>query len=266
MKLTFSKANAKTAKLMTVAALQPFLSGGRKVYSLDLLSGVTCPGAKDCHSWAKVDPQTGKAHIVDGPHNQFRCFSASTEVQYPAVRELRGRNTEAIKAAVKIGRSNVARLIMDCLPKKAGIIRYHVGGDFYSRTYLEGAVDAALTRPDVLFYFYTKSLDHLKAVVSTELPTAVLSRGIILPNMRVTGSVGGKYDALLDTLGLRQAKVVFSEDAASEAGLQIDHDDSHAACEGGNFALLLHGTQPKGSEASKALSILNGVGTYSRKG
>jgi Gene product 88 len=262
MKLTYSKANAKTQKLMTVAALQPFLSGGRKVYSLDLPSGVTCPGAKDCHSWAKVDPQTGKAHIVDGPNCQFRCFSASTEVQYTAVRELRYRNYAAIKDACIHG--NVANLIIGCLPTNAGIIRYHVGGDFYSRTYLEGAVAAAKIRPDVLFYFYTKSLDHLKAVVAKE-PTANLLFGRILPNMRVTGSVGGKYDNMLTELGLRQAKVVYSEVDASTAGLQIDKDDSHAACEGGSFALLIHGTQPKGSTASKALSILNGTGSYSRK-
>ncbi len=32
-----------------------------------------------------------------------------------------------------------------------------------------------------------------------------------------------------------------------------------------NFALLIHGSQPKGSEASKALSKLKGISGYSKK-
>jgi len=58
----------------------------------------------------------------------------------------------------------------------------------------------------------------------------------------------------------------------AEAGvLPIDHDDSHAACpslRGDDFALLLHGTQPKGTEAAEALKALRKSGTkhsYSRK-
>jgi hypothetical protein len=32
-----------------------------------------------------------------------------------------------------------------------------------------------------------------------------------------------------------------------------------------DFALLIHGTQPKGSEAATALKALKGKGSYSRK-
>ena len=55
-----------------------------------------------------------------------------------------------------------------------------------------------------------------------------------------------------------------AEEQAEELGLPIDHDDSHAALNGGSFALLLHGTQPKDSDASKALKALKGKGSYSR--
>ena len=68
--------------------------------------------------------------------------------------------------------------------------------------------------------------------------------------------------------GLKEARVVFSESEAAELGLAIDHDDSHAVENNGqSFALLLHGTQPAGSEASKALQALKASGTkfsYSR--
>ena len=67
---------------------------------------------------------------------------------------------------------------------------------------------------------------------------------------------------------LRSAKVVFSESEAVELGLDIDHDDSHAArpsMRDQDFALLVHGTQPKGSDAATALKELKGKGSYSRK-
>jgi len=47
--------------------------------------------------------------------------------------------------------------------------------------------------------------------------------------------------------------VVYSEREAENLGLEIDHDDTHAAFGKENFALLIHGTQPKGSAASEAL-------------
>jgi hypothetical protein len=57
--------------------------------------------------------------------------------------------------------------------------------------------------------------------------------------------------------------VVFSEEEADRLGLEIDHDDSHAADPNWrnlNFALLIHGSQPAGSKASKALQQLKKKG------
>ena len=72
--LKYSAANAKTEALKQVDELKPFLDGKRKIYSLDLLSGYSCPFAKACLSKA-VDGQNYGRHIVDGPENEFRCFS-----------------------------------------------------------------------------------------------------------------------------------------------------------------------------------------------
>jgi hypothetical protein len=88
-----------------------------------------------------------------------------------------------------------------------------------------------------------------------------------LSNLVLTASRGGKYDRFIDEFKLREAVVVFSESEASDLGLDIDHDDSHAADpskRNQSFSLLIHGTQPKGSEASKALRDLKGLGSYSR--
>ena len=89
-----------------------------------------------------------------------------------------------------------------------------------------------------------------------------------LDNFILTASYGGRDDYLIEELNLRSVKVVFSEAEAEEKGLPIDHDDSHAArpsMRDQDFALLIHGTQPKDTEASKALKALKGKGSYSRK-
>jgi hypothetical protein len=56
-------------------------------------------------------------------------------------------------------------------------------------------------------------------------------------------------------------------DAANAAGLEVDHDDSH--CFGDKpFALLVHGTQPKGSiwgAAIRARRALKQFSGYSKK-
>ena len=50
-----------------------------------------------------------------------------------------------------------------------------------------------------------------------------------LHNFVLTASYGGRDDHMIDEFNLRSAKVVFSEAEAAELGLEIDHDDSHAA-------------------------------------
>ena len=116
--------------------------------------------------------------------------------------------------------------------------------------------------PDRLFYAYTKSLQYwLKYKEWTEH----------LPNFILTASRGGRDDHLIAEHNLRESVVVFSEEEAYNGGLEIDHDDSHAArpdLAQNNFALLIHGVQPKGSEASEALKILKRdkvKHSYSRK-
>jgi len=237
--LKFSKANTKT-KALYDAGVVP---GGTKVYSLDLPSGYTCPGAKDCLS------KCVNGKIQDGPDCKFRCFSASQEVTYPAVHAARVHNLHTIQGCGNSRKAIRERILKD-IPRDAGVIRYHVAGDFYKMIYLLAAYDVARIRDDILFYGYTKSLHLLEKADLMEDP----SIGRVLHNFRLTASRGGKYDHLIDKMAIREAVVVFSEDDAWP--LDIDHDDSHAAKEGGDFALLLHGVQPAKSEASKALYLI----------
>jgi hypothetical protein len=253
--LKFSNANAKTEALKKVPELAEYLKDKRKIYSLDLLSGYSCPYAKACLSKAVVQLD-GRRKIKDGKDNEFRCFSASQEVQYTNVFNSRKHNFDLLRQS-----NNMDLLLMDSLPKNAGIVRIHVAGDFFNPEYMSAWWTLAYLNPKVLFYAYTKSLRYWLQTV-TEMP--------ILDNFVLTASYGGRDDHLIDdpTFNLRSAKVVFSEAEAEKLGLEIDHDDSHAArpsMRDKDFALLIHGTQPKGSEAATALKELKGKGSYSRK-
>ena len=71
-------------------------------------------------------------------------------------------------------------------------------------------------------------------------------------NFYLTASYGGKFDHLIDEgSGI---PVVNSVEDADTLGLPVDVDERHCFTPG-PFAILLHGTQPKGSEAGKAARI-----------
>ena len=253
--LKFSKANAKTQALKNDSELADYLTDKRKIYSLDLLSGYSCPYAEKCLSKAVVQPD-GKRKIKDGKKTEFRCFSASQEVQYTNVYNSRKHNFDLLR---KQNHEEMVSLINGSLPENAGIVRIHVAGDFFSLPYMHAWYMVAALNPNVLFYAYTKSLKFWVGGIN-ELP--------ILHNFVLTASMGGTQDHVTENYGLRKTVVVFSEAEAAELGLEIDHDDSHAAkpsLRDQDFALLIHGTQPAGSKAAQALKELKGKGSYSRK-
>lgn len=219
----------------------------RKIATFSLPAGHSCPFARDCLSKAG----RGSGKIRDGKHTQFRCFAASQEATYPNVRENRWHNLDIIK-----GRSvnQISDAIRRSLPV-SDIVRVHVSGDFFSQVYFDAWIDIARNNPMTIFYAYTKALRFWVARLD-RIPT----------NFKLIASRGGREDYLIDQYGLRCAEVVFSQAEAVEKGLEIDHDDSLAIYGTQSFALLLHGTQPKGSEAAKAWASLKySVGGYSKK-
>ena len=248
MSIKFSKANSKLVKLYKVQELQKWLEGKRKVYSLDLLSGHNCPFANECLSKA-VERADGSRHIQDGPNTQFRCFSASQEAQYPNVYNPRKANSDTLRNLCdSYDEYTVAQHINDAMPKDLGICRIHVAGDFFRQKYFNAWIIVAKANPDKLFYAYTKSLVYWLRM-RDEIPS----------NLVLTASRGGSRDDLIIPHGLREAVVVFSEKQADEKFLGIDEDDSHAAVpewREDSFALLIHGTQPKGTEAAEALKVI----------
>ena len=250
--MKFSAANTKLKKLYKLAqtTLKKWLGEkiGRataKVYSFDSLSGVDCPFAFLCKSQAE-EQEDGSRRIKDGPDTKFRCFSASQEVLFTNTYKSRKRNHDAIHSLETS--DDMADALCAALPKDARVIRIHVSGDMFSHKYFLAWCKVAERNDNVLFYAYTKSLVYW-----------VRSRDRVPSNLVLTASYGGRNDELIAQHGLRSAKVVFSEQEAADLGLEIDHDDNHAcdpAKANQDFALLIHGVQPKGSEAAAALKIL----------
>lgn len=228
-KLKFAKGNAKLAK---------------HVATFSLPAGHSCPAALLCQS--RANRNTGV--ITDGQQCQFRCYAASGENLFRNVRVSRWRNFDALRACD--GVLAMADLIERSMPVK-GIThcRIHASGDFFSQAYFDAWLLVAQRKPNVIFYAYTKAL-----------PFWIKRFNDIPANLRLVASRGGRYDNLIDACQLRSVRVVLSETEAKKANLPLDHDDSHVWQGTGDFVLLIHGTQPAGTYASKVLYALRRQG------
>jgi len=230
---------------------------GQATAILSLVAGVACPGAKDCKSQV-VETENGN-RIQDGEFTEFRCYAASMELRSNNAYELHKRNYEVLRNAKTV--QDKVNVIVNSI-KAQGIdqdcrrVRIHASGDFFVQSYFDAWLQVAEQFPEIIFYAYTKSIKFW-----------VRRMDSIPANFKLTASYGGHMDALIDEHGLKNVKVVYSVEEAKKQSLPIDKDDSHAWNYDGNFAQLIHGTQPAGSLASKALQALRkkGIMGYSRK-
>lgn len=200
---------------------------------LDIPAGLCCPKSKICKSWATVD--NGKTRIVDGQDTLFRCYAASQEAQYPNVHEKRLYNYKLILKALKEG--NAVELIDKSINKNLRLTRFHSSGDFFSLDYVKACVRVAELNPNNIFYAYTKSNSFFLDIGRPS-------------NFHICPSWGGTEDHLIHYFD-RSSRVVFNKEEAKD--LPIDHDDS-LCMQPGHHCHLLHGTQPKGSDAGKELA------------
>jgi hypothetical protein len=219
-----------------------------RIMHLSLPSGHTCPAALECLSKAHID--TGK--ITDGKDTRFRCYAAMQEARHTHVRKQRWQNFLLLKQ--KSRKQMFIKLLSSLKPhhdryiknhNQQPIIRAHVGGDFFNKSYFLAWMDLAKHYAPTWFYAYTKRIDLWTDNID-----------IIPSNFELNASRGGKFDHLIDKHKLKSAEVVYSHDEAKQKRLELDHDDSKAYTRGPSFGQLIHGTQPAQSEASKALTLL----------
>lgn len=230
--MKFQKANRKLKKLAERLGVPH-----RVIYSFDLPAGFTCPAANECKAFAVPNGHDNGYHIQDGPHTIFRCYAASDEVKYQSCRDGRWKNFDSLKAAGIRNVDAMTKAIQDALPVRARIVRIHTSGDFFTAEYLLAWLRVIRDNPDVRFYGYTKRADLL---ADRELPD----------NLNLVYSVGGIHDRLAMELGLQYCLVV--NDPGDRDDLPIGDDEMNALTGSGSFRLLIHGTQPKGTEQARA--------------
>jgi hypothetical protein len=151
----------------------------------------------------------------------------------------------------------MVELISDSLPaglRRGGLLRVHIGGDFFKADYFQAWKEVAEKFKKITFYAYTKSLHIWEKFIN-----------VIPDNFILTASKGGRFDEKIELLGLKSAEVFLSEEEATMANLEIDHDDSHAWEGKESFALLIHGQQKAGSKASEAQKALRKKGIHGIK-
>ena len=223
------------------------------ILTFSLPAGHACPHAKDCKSKADRDYGT----IRDGRQTTFRCYAASMEARHGSVRRSRWHNYDRLLACGS--KREMTHLILVSLTTFAVYVLLLDSGDFFNADYFGAWLDAVRQRPRTLFYAYTKALPFWVQRLD-EVGTGYKSGDI--PNLVLTASYGGSRDELIERHGLRYARVVHSEAEAEDLGLELDHDDGHAMNHGPSFALLIHGTQPAGTEAAQAVRELRNQGEF----
>jgi hypothetical protein len=231
-----------------------------------LPAGYTCPFATVCKNFpAKWEgplkggkfkkPSSWEKNVKAGPKAEMMCYAARAQGQYP------GANVQAFKNLDLIKKMKTKEKIADLIVRSmkyhnldnTDVLRIHEAGDFFNQEYFDAWVEVAKRLPNTLFYAYTVSLPYYMA------------RKDSLPNnFKVIASMDkNNEDFILDN-DLRYSRVVNSPEEAKELGLPIDVDDSLAWGTDDNFALIIHGGQPKGSEAAKALKKNREAGLYDK--
>lgn len=215
-----------------------------------LPAGYTCPLATVCKNFAAKPGKkfSDGGSIKGGPEREFMCYAAREQGQYKNLGKKVFRNLELLKLAEKSGGvKGMADLIIDSIKfynlENTKIFRIHEGGDFFSDDYLKAWIMVANTFTNTIFYTHTTSLNYW-----------LNNRGSIPKNLRLIASMDKNNKDIILKNNLRYSTVVYSVEEAKKLRLRIDYDDMIAATTDNNFALLIHGGQPKGSDASKAVS------------
>jgi hypothetical protein len=247
--LGFSKGNAKLE--------WPYFS---------LPAGYTCPFATVCKNfpakwegpikggkWKK--PASWEKNVKPGPQAEIMCYAARAQGQYP------GANVQAFKNLDLLKRMKTKEKMSNLIIKSieyhglanTDILRIHEAGDFFSQDYFDAWIEVAKKMPQTLFYAYTVSLPYYMA-----------RKNSLPKNFKVIASMDKHNEKFIMDNGLRYSRVVGTEEEARVLGLPIDVDDSIAWSSDDSFALVIHGSQPKGSEAAETLKQNKKSGLYDK--
>ena len=227
--------------------LLTFTEGNGKIKStiFGLPVAYTCIFANDCKSFVKRDGSKFSNDMSVRDDGETRCYGATGEMRSPAYRNMKWRNFDLINE-FKGDIDGMINLIDQSIKNhenkngKITNLRMKEAGDFFSQEYFDAWLGVAEKNPDILFYTFT-----------TSIPFWVARLNVIPDNFLLTASRDEKepeLTKLIDKYDLRQRIMVNTPEEAAKLKLPIDTDDTLAMDRSvKNFALLLHGTQPKKS-------------------
>ena len=219
-----------------------------------LPAGYTCPFAKGCKTFAAKwkgtaregewqKPGSWEHNYKMGPEAEYLCYAARAQSQYPSA-NISAFNNLNLLNEFRGDVEGMANLIVKSLKyhklDNSDLFRVHEAGDFFSQAYFDAWMEVARQVPGTLFYAYTVSL-----------PYWIARRGSIPRNFKLIASWDDSNKDVIEREGLRYARVVSGEEEARQLGLRIDVDDMLAWGTNDSFALPLHGSQPKGTEAAE---------------
>ena len=219
----------------------------------NLPTGYTCPFATQCKTFPAKWKGTAKKGQFERPASweknykmakgaKFLCYAGRAQAQYP------GANLQAFSNLNLLNRFDTPEEMADLIVRSlkyakldnTDLLRVHEAGDFYSQEYFDAWMEVARRLPKTLFYAYTVSL-----------PFWLARKNQIPRNFKLIASMDEDNEDLIHAENLRYRKIVGTEEEAAELGLRVDVDDMLAWGTDDNFALPLHGSQPKGSEAAE---------------
>jgi hypothetical protein len=240
-----------------------FSSGNEKLDwpYLSLPAGYTCPFATACKNFAAKAGnkfKDGSSLKQASDKTEHMCYAARAQAQYPGTNKKAFSNLSLLTNANKDGGvQGMAKLIIDSIKyaglENSNIFRIHEAGDFFSNNYFKAWIEVANTFPNIKFYTHTTSLQFWLSNINS-----------VPSNMNLIASMNDDNKEMILKNNLRYSTVVYSVEEAKEKRLPIDYDDSIACCSDSNFALLIHGGQPKGSKAGKAVSDNRKSGVYDK--
>lgn len=163
------------------------------------------------------------------------CYARSGTYGFSNVKNAYESRLEATLSDdfITVAQNEINKLKAKCIKSgKQLVIRIHDSGDFYNLEYFQSWNTLANVNSDVIFYAYTKQVEMLKLYVNKT-------------RIKLTFSLGGKQDSLIDTEKMRHAKVFESQQDLIDAGyIDATQDDMITAIGLNNkIGLVYHGVK-----------------------
>ena len=217
--LKFSNSNKKLDKITEWLDVKK-----SDIKTFNITPAKSCPYAYDCQ------------HV-------FKCYALIQEEYRKDFKKQNKYNYDLLRKNHKSVDAMTDLIDRSLLPSK--IIRIHSSGDFFNERYLKAWIKVSQLKhnKNIIFYAYTTSIpywiNNLDEINS-------------LDNFKLIASLGTNgQDHLIKKYNLQFSKVVYSENESKALGLEVDWNERLAISQTNNFALVIHGTQPKGHNSYK---------------